>query len=91
MLLFLPEFRLNKFREVKKMCQALKELFKEEFEEKLQEGVTIGISQGISQKEESLIRKKILKNKTLEQIAEDLEATIEEIQPIYNRVKEELL
>ena len=26
----------DKFREVKKMCQALRELFKEEFEEKLQ-------------------------------------------------------
>lgn len=74
------------------MCQALKEIFKEEFEEKLQEGFNIGmsqgISQGISQKEENLIRKKILKNKTLEQIADELETTIEEMLPIYNRVKE---
>ncbi len=81
----------DKFREVKKMCQALKELFKEEFEEKLQEGFNIGISQGVSLEKESLIRKKILKNKTLEQIVDDLETTVEEILPIYNRVMEELL
>ena len=81
----------DKFREVKKMCQALRELFKEEFEEKLQEGLNIGISQGISQKIESLIRTKILKNKTIEEIAEDLESTVEEIKPIYNRLKEELV
>ena len=81
----------DKFREVKKMCQALKELFREEFEEKLQEGFNIGvsqgISQGISQKEETLIQKKILKNKSLEQIADELESTVEDILPIYNRVK----
>lgn len=77
----------EKFREVKKMCQALKELFKEEFEEKLQEGFNMGLNEGI----EKLVRKKVLKNKTLEQIAEDLEAEIDEILPIYNRVKEELL
>lgn len=81
----------EKFREVKKMCQALKELFKEEFEEKLQEGFNIGLSQGLSQGIEELVRKKILKHKTVEQIAEDLEAEIEDILPIYNRVKEELL
>ena len=36
----------------------------------------------------NLIRKKVLKNKSLEQIADELEAEIEEILPIYNRVKE---
>ena len=81
----------EKFREVKKMCQALKELFKEEFEEKLQEGFKIGLSQGMSQGIEELVRKKLLKHKTVEQIAEDLETETDKILPIYNRIKEELL
>jgi len=73
------------------MCQALRELFKEEFEEKLQEGLNIGISQGIIQEREDLIRKKILKKKTLVQIADELETEIEEILPLYNCVKEAMV
>lgn len=80
-----------KFSEVKDMCEALKELFKEELEESWNNGVSQGISQGISrgvlQERENLILKKINKLKTLEQIAEELESEVEEIRPIYNRVK----
>ena len=42
--------------------------------------------QEMQHEKETLIRKKILKNKTVEQIADDLETEVEEILPIYNRV-----
>ena len=84
-----------KFSEVKNMCEALKELFKEELEEHWKDGVAVGINQGISQGIsqgilqglEDLICKKIQKRKSLEQIAEELESEVEEIRPIYNRLK----
>lgn len=85
----------KRFGEVINMCEALKELFKDELEEKWKEGWNAGISQGINQglnlNLESLVRKKILKNKTLEQIASELESEVEEILPIYNKAKEAVL
>lgn len=75
-----------KFSEVKEMCEALKELFKEELEEKYSQG----ISQGIAQSLEKLVRIKVLKKKSLEQIASELEAEVEELRPIYNQIKKAL-
>ncbi len=88
-----------KFNEVKNMCEALKELFKEELEEQWQSGMSQGMSQGISQgigqgivqNMENLVRKKIQKKKTLKQIAEELETEVEEIRPIYNRIKKAMV
>ena len=37
-----------------------------------------------------LIHKKVMKGKSLEQIADELEETEESILPLYNQVKEEL-
>lgn len=84
----------EKFKEVRKMCDALKELMKEDIEKEVSERVQKEVErqvQKMMEEKENLIRKKILKNKTLEQIADDLEAQIEEILPIYNRVKGEML
>ena len=39
---------------------------------------------------ETLIRKKLVKNKALEQIADELETSVEEILPIDNRLLEEI-
>lgn len=91
----------EQFKEAKKMCEALKELMKEELDESRQQGISQGISQGIPQgisqgisqgRQEQLlelIRKKIIKGKSIEEIAEELEETKETILPLYNRVKEE--
>ncbi|MBP3610432.1 MAG: Rpn family recombination-promoting nuclease/putative transposase [Lachnospiraceae bacterium] len=95
------------FQEVRSMCEALLELMKDELEARerevlsrgLSQGLSEGLSQGLSQgllqgslkKLEELVQKKIAKNKTIEQIAEELESDIEEIQPIYNRLKENMV
>ena len=85
----------KKFEEVRNMCDALRELMKDDIQQWLKEateqGLQQGLQQGAQQEKENLIRKKILKNKTLEQIAEELEIYPEEIQSIYNRLKEEIL
>lgn len=44
------------------------------------------IEKGIRKKLEEQVQKKLYKNKTLEQIADELETEIEEIRPIYNRL-----
>lgn len=44
------------------------------------------IEKGIRKKLEEQVQKKLYKNKTLEQIADELETEIEEILPIYNRL-----
>ncbi len=46
-----------------------------------------GQQEGIRQELISLIQKKIEKNKTLEQIADELEKSVEEIIPLYNQLK----
>lgn len=84
----------EQFKEAKNMCEALLELFKEELDEREQLGISKGMSQGISQgiskgKHQLLteqIFKKIQKGKNLSQIAEELEDTIEVIQPLYNQL-----
>ena len=100
----------EKFEEVRKMCDALRELMKDdiqkEVEERVQKEVTERVQKEVTERvqkevtecvqkslyleKENLIRKKILKNKTLEQIADDLETSVENIVSIYNHLKEEL-
>lgn len=72
---------IERFSEVRKMCNALRELMKDEFEEIQKEAMQEG--------REELIRKKIAKGKTPEQIADDLEENIETILPIYRRLVNE--
>ena len=50
-----------------------------------------GMQQGLQQGLQNLIQKKINKNKTLEQIADDLEKSVEEIAPLYYQIKETML
>ena len=51
-------------------------------------GYEQGIQYGIQQKLMSLIEKRIKKNKTIEEIAEDLDESIETITPLYYQLKE---
>ena len=88
----------EQFVEVEKMCNALMELMKDEIEEikrleaerARRQGLSQGLSQGEQQKLFELITKKLQKGKTLEVIADELEETVDVIQPLYNQVKEEL-
>ena len=66
------------FKEMKLMCDALLELMKDELEESRMQG-----------KQEQLlmqIEKKLLKGKTVEQIADELEETVEVITPLYSKI-----
>ena len=49
----------------------------------------MGRQEGANQKLMSQIQKKMLKNKTIEQIAEDLDEPIEKIAFLYNQLKEQ--
>lgn len=84
----------EKFGEVRKMCDALLELMKDDLDAREKQGFSNGFSDGFSdggmKKLEEQIYKKLLKSKTIEQIADELETELEEIQPIYDRVKAEL-
>lgn len=102
-------FTAEKFDEVKKMCDALRELMKDEFEAIRQEvmiqgraeGILQGRAEGISQgrvegraegsqqKMEELILKKIIKNKSIEQIADELESEVDDILSTYRKLKEQ--
>lgn len=91
----------QKFNEVRKMCNALMELMKDEFDALRAEveatsmaegraaGMAIGMAEGSRQKVEELILKKIQKNKSIEQIANELETEVMEIFPIYQQLKEQ--
>ncbi|MDD6038281.1 MAG: transposase, partial [bacterium] len=59
-------------------------------EEALEEGREEGREEGIILGREELIRKKILKQKSLEQIADELEETPDEIRPLYDRIVKEI-
>jgi len=78
----------KKFKEVNDMCEALEELMKDKIQEKTQEALQQGLQQGEYQKLLQQIRKKMNKLKTIEQIADELEETIETIAPIYHQLKE---
>lgn len=64
------------------MCDALLELMKDELDERK--------AQGEMERNMQLISKKIVKGKTIEQIAEELEETVEDILPLYQMVMEKL-
>ena len=78
------------FKEMKQMCDALLELMKDELEEMKAQGLSQGLTQGIIQgKQEHLImqiEKKFSKGKTIEQIADELEETVEVITPLYFKI-----
>lgn len=102
---------VEKFEEVRRMCDALRELMKDDIQkevnervqkevnervqkevnERVQKELAVRVQESFNQEKENLIRKKILKNKTIEQIADELETNVEEILPIYNRIKEKLM
>lgn len=75
--------------EVNPMCKALEELMKDTIAEKEQLAEQKGIQKGMQQTFMKLIKRKIEQNKTLEQIAEDLDESIETILPLYNKIREE--
>ena len=58
------------------MCKALQDLY--------DDGISHGIEQGEQNKLRELILRKIQKNKSLEQIADELEESIAVIKPIYD-------
>ena len=72
----------KEFEEMKRMCDALLELMKDELDERK--------AQGEMERNMQLISKKIVKGKTIEQIAEELEETVEDILPLYQMVMEKL-
>ncbi len=88
----LKDFLLEHRSEVTKMMQ-LDYTFERQLElerEEAAESWKRGMEQGLEQGTLDLIRKKIAKDKPLEQIAEELEAAPEVILPLYNRIKSEL-
>ena len=76
----------NGFKEMKQMCQALLELMKEELEESRAEGLSQGISLGRQEQLQILVTKKVAKGKTIEQIADELEESVETIMPLYVKI-----
>ena len=61
-----------------------------ERQEARKSGEEVGRKLGEEEKLRELIRKKLLKAKTLEQIAEDLEEKPDNIRPLYKQIREEL-
>lgn len=84
----------DEFEEMKRMCDALLELMKDEIDEckeiARQEGLNEGVSQGKQEQLQLLIEKKIVKGKSIEQIADELEESVEDILPLYQKVMEQL-
>ena len=68
------------------MCDALLELMKDELEEMKAQGWSQGLSQGKQEQLLMQIEKKLLKGKTVEQIADELEETVEVITPLYSKI-----
>ena len=93
----LREFLIEHRQEVEKMLQ-LDYTFERQIELERQAGEEagrklgekIGRKLGEEEKLRELIRKKLLKAKTLEQIAEDLEEKPDNIRPLYKQIREEL-
>ncbi|MDD5900936.1 MAG: hypothetical protein PUC73_08625 [Lachnospiraceae bacterium] len=84
--------RANEERfKVTNMCDALDEILEYHFKGKLEAGWQQGLQEGLQEGKENnlleLISKKLAKGKPLAQIAEELEATEEEILPLYNKAK----
>lgn len=83
----------ERFQEVDNMCEALEELLKDKIEAKTkkaeQEAMERGMAEGEKNKLLSLIQKKLVKGKTIAQIADELEETEETILPLCNLLMEE--
>lgn len=69
------------------MCKALQDIYQDGVSEGIECGIERGIERGITQGEQNklreLIARKIKKNKSLEQIADELDEKVEDIAPIY--------
>ena len=63
----------------------------EAIEKGREEGMEAGMAKGMQTKLHDQIRKKLLKRKSLEQIAEELEEDPDEIRPLYEQMKRQLL
>ena len=59
-------------------------------EEAWKQGTEYGEKNGMQKKQQDLIRKKIIKRKSLEQIAEELEELPDDIRPIYEQIQKEM-
>lgn len=81
----------DKFQEVKEMCTALEELMKDEIDANrakgLEEGRVRGLAEGQKLTLISQIQRKVQKNKTPEDIASELEESLDIVTGIYNIVK----
>ena len=72
------------------MTQGLAQGMEQGLAQGMEQGLARGMEQGLAQSLKDLIAKKILKNKPLSQIADELEETEEVIRPLYEQVKAEL-
>ena len=72
------------------MYEALRDLMKDEFIATEARGETKGVNKGETNKITELVRKKIVKNKSFDQIVDECESTPEEIRPIYTQLLAEL-
>ena len=71
----------------KQMENAKREWYNEGVEEGRAEGYSSGIAEGAVHHLVASVAKKVQKNKTLDQIADELEESVEDIHPIYDIVK----
>ena len=78
------------FQEDGEMCDALMEIMKDKLDEREKKGFSDGFTNGSESQLLSQIRKKISKGKSLPVIADELEETVESIQPLYDRVQLEI-
>jgi flagellar biosynthesis/type III secretory pathway protein FliH len=71
----------------KQMENAKREWYNDGVEEGRAEGYSSGIAEGTVRYLVASVVKKVQKNKTLDQIADELEESVEDIHPIYDIVK----
>ena len=90
----LKEFLLERREDVQKSMmfdltyeKQMENAKRERYNDGVEEGYSSGIAKGDVSRFVNLIIKKIQKNKSLEQIADELEESVETIQPIYDIVK----
>lgn len=76
--------------QVNDMCEALERVVEYHKQRVWKEGNEQGIEQGVKQQLLSQITKKLHKNKSLSQIADELEETEEVIRPLYEQVQQEM-
>lgn len=69
------------------MCDALRELFANELEQREQNGIIKGTAEGEQKKLIQMVCKKLLKSKSPEEIADDLEEELDTIQKICQAAK----